>query len=425
MKRREFIAVFGGTAVAWPFAVRAQHAERMRRIGMLMVHRETDPEFKNYLDAFRQGLQKLGWVEGGNIRIDTRWGALDDAEVREQSAKELLALQPDLILTQNTPPTASMLQQTHTIPIIFVIVADPVGSGFVASLPRPGGNVTGFTVMEATTAGKWLEVLKEIEPRLNRAAFLFNPATAPFAEYYLNPFKTAAASLGMEAIPAPVHDRSELESVIAAQVRGPSTGLIVMPDGFLNDHRAELVLLAARYRIPAIYPWRFFPELGGLLSYGSEQRDLFRLAATYVDRILKREAGRPAGAGTDQVRIGDQPENRQSAGSYRFADAARSGRRGDRIERPPSFLMSPFGHQTDLTRCPQFGRYRGQTGHGADSAFRSRLTHLYGPAVRCKPNVSKWRGLVLRICIRPLHGAFVLLAIMDIRAHPISFSERP
>jgi putative ABC transport system substrate-binding protein len=289
MRRREFLGVFGSTAITWPLAARAQQAERMRHIGLLMVHRETDPEFKNYLDAFRQGLEKLGWIEARNIRIDTRWGALDDAQVRERSAKELLALQPDLILTQNTPPTASMLQQTHTVPIIFVIVADPVGSGFVASLPRPGGNVTGFTVMEATTAGKWLELLKEIEPRLNRAAFLFNPATAPFADYYLNPFKTAAASLGMEAIPAPVHDGSELESVIAAQVRGPSTGLIVMPDGFLNEHRAELVLLAARYRIPAIYPWRFFPELGGLLSYGSEQRDLFRLAATYADRILKGE----------------------------------------------------------------------------------------------------------------------------------------
>jgi putative ABC transport system substrate-binding protein len=289
MSRREFLGVFGSIAIAWPLAARAQQAERMRHIGLLMVHRETDPEFKNYLDAFREGLENLGWIEGRNIRIDTRWGALDDAQVRERSAKELLALRPDLVLTQNTPPTASMVQQTHTVPIIFVIVADPVGSGFVASLPRPGGNVTGFTVMEATTAGKWLELLKEIEPRLIRAAFLFNPSTAPFAEYYLNPFKTAAASLGMEAIPAPVHDRSELESVIAAQVRGPITGLIVMPDGFLNDLRAELVLLAARYRIPAIYPWRFFPELGGLLSYGSEQRDLFRLAATYVDRILKGE----------------------------------------------------------------------------------------------------------------------------------------
>ncbi|MGY8685484.1 ABC transporter substrate-binding protein [Bradyrhizobium sp. UFLA05-153] len=289
MRRREFLGLFGSTAITWPLAARAQQAERMRHIGLLMVHRETDPEFKNYLDAFRQGLEMLGWIEGRNIRIDTRWGALDDAQVRERSAKELLALQPDLILTQNTPPTASMLQQTHTVPIIFVIVADPVGSGFVASLPRPGGNVTGFTVMEATTAGKWLELLKEIERRLDRAAFLFNPATAPFAEYYLNPFKTAAASLGMEAIPAPVHDGSELDSVIAAQVRGPSTGLIVMPDGFLNEHRAELVLLAARYRVPAIYPWRFFPELGGLMSYGSEQRDLFRLAATYVHRILKGE----------------------------------------------------------------------------------------------------------------------------------------
>ena len=272
-----------------PLAARAQQPNRMRRIGLLMVHRESDPEFKNYLNAFRQGLESLGWIEERNIRIDTRWGALDDAQVREQSAKELLALQPDLILTQNTPPTASMLQQTHTVPIIFVIVADPVGSGFVASLPRPGGNVTGFTVMEATTAGKWLELLKEIEPRLDRAAFLFNPAIAPFAQYYLVPFKAAAASLGMEAMAAPVHDQSELESVIAAQVRGPRTGLIVMPDGFLNDHRAQLVSLAARYRIPAIYPWRFFPELGGLLSYGSEQRDLFRFAATYVDRILKGE----------------------------------------------------------------------------------------------------------------------------------------
>jgi putative ABC transport system substrate-binding protein len=288
MRRREFLGVLGGAAVL-PLAARAQQPNRMRRIGLLMVHRESDPEFKNYLNAFRQGLESLGWIEERNIRIDTRWGALDDAQVREQSAKELLALQPDLILTQNTPPTASMLQQTHTVPIIFVIVADPVGSGFVASLPRPGGNVTGFTVMEATTAGKWLELLKEIEPRLDRAAFLFNPATAPFAQYYLVPFKAAAASLGMEAMAAPVHDQSELESVIAAQVRGPRTGLIVMPDGFLNDHRAQLVSLAARYRIPAIYPWRFFPELGGLLSYGSEQRDLFRFAATYVDRILKGE----------------------------------------------------------------------------------------------------------------------------------------
>jgi len=180
-----------------------------------------------------------------------------------------------------------MLQQTRTVPVIFVVVADPVGSGFVRSLARPGGNATGFTVMEPTTSAKWVELLKEIAPRINRAAFLFNPATAPFADYYLAPFKAAATSLAVQATTAPVHSEPELESVIAAQ--SPDTGLISMPDGFLNVHREELVLLAARYRLPAVYPWRFFPELGGLLSYGSDQRDMFRTAASYVDRILRGE----------------------------------------------------------------------------------------------------------------------------------------
>jgi putative tryptophan/tyrosine transport system substrate-binding protein len=267
MRRREFIAGLGGAA----------------------AHSESDPEFKAYLTAFREGLQKLGWTEGRNIQIAARWGALDDAESRQQSAKELIALQPDLILTQNTPPTASMLQQTRTIPVIFVVVADPVGSRFVESLARPGGNATGFTVMEPTISGKWLELLKEIAPHVKRAAFLFNPATAPYVKYYLNPFNAAAASLGLEAIAAPVNDRSEIESVVAAQSRESNSGLVVIPDGFLNVHRAEIVLLAARYRLPAVYPWRFFAELGGLLSYGSEQRDMFQVAATYVDRILKGE----------------------------------------------------------------------------------------------------------------------------------------
>src|SRR5436190_22006937 len=170
MRRREFIALLGGTAVAWPMAARAQQGERKRRIGVLMAHGENDPEFHDYLSAFREGLQKLGWTEGRNIQIDARWGALDDAEARQRSARELLALQPDLILTQNTPPTASMLEQTRTIPVVFVIVADPVGSGFVQSLARPGTNATGFTIMEPTIAGKWLELLKEIAPRVNRVA---------------------------------------------------------------------------------------------------------------------------------------------------------------------------------------------------------------------------------------------------------------
>jgi putative ABC transport system substrate-binding protein len=169
-----------------------------------------------------------------------------------------------------------------------VVVADPIGSGFVKGLARPGGNATGFTVMEPTTAGKWMELLMEMAPRVNRVAILFNPATAPYAEYYLNPFKAAAASFAAETIAAPVRDRSELETVFATQARGNS-GLIVMPDGFLNVHRREVISLADRYRLPVVYPWRFFAELGGLLSYGSEQRDMFRVAATYVDRVLKGE----------------------------------------------------------------------------------------------------------------------------------------
>src|SRR5205807_6207895 len=194
----------------------------------------SDPEFRLYLAAFREGLQELGWTEGRNIRIDSRWGALDDAESRQRAAKELIALKPELILTQNTPPTASMLQQTRTIPIVFVIVADPVGSGFVESLPHPGGNATGFTIMEPTVVGKWVELLKEIAPAVNRAAFLFNPATSPYAETYLNPFKAAAASFALDATAAPVHDITELESVIAGHTRQPNGGLILMPDGFLN-----------------------------------------------------------------------------------------------------------------------------------------------------------------------------------------------
>jgi putative ABC transport system substrate-binding protein len=287
MRRREFISLLGGAAAGWPLAARAQQADRMRRIGVLMAHAEVDPEFQAYVDAFREELQKLGWTEGRNVRIDIRWGALDDAESRQRFAKELVTLQPDLIITQNTPPTASMLQQTRTIPVVFVIVADPVGSGFVESLARPGGNATGFTVMEPTMSGKWLELLKEIAPNVDRAAFLFNPATAPYVNYYLNPFNAVASSFGLEAIAVPVHDRSEFESVIAAHARKPNGGMVLIPDGFLNVHRAEIISLAARYRLPAVYPWRFFAEVGGLLSYGTEQRDLFRLAATYGSRILR------------------------------------------------------------------------------------------------------------------------------------------
>jgi putative ABC transport system substrate-binding protein len=287
MRRREVITLLGGAA-AWPLAARAQPTTGMPRIGVLMGYAESDREGQANVAAFQGGLQKLGWTEGRNIRLDTRWAAAE-ADLMQRFAKELVALQPDLILTQNTPATAAVLQQTRTIPIIFANVSDPVGSGFVAGLPRPGGNVTGLIDIDASMAGKWLGLLKEVAPRVARVAFLFNPATAPFAEYYVTPFKAAAASFPVEAIAAPVRDTSELESVIAGQAREPDGGLIVMPEAFMNVHRAEVTSLAAHYRLPAVYPRRFFAELGGLLSYGNDQSDNFRRAAGYVDRILKGE----------------------------------------------------------------------------------------------------------------------------------------
>ena len=288
MKRREFISLVGGAA-AWPLTARAQQPDRMRRIGVLMGYAESDREGQANVAVFREALEKLGWAEGRNMRIDTRWATPGDVESRQRFVKELIALRPDLILSHGTPVTAALLQQTRTIPIVFAGVSDPVGSGFVASFPRPGGNVTGFNNMEPTMASKWLELLKEIAPRVNRVALLFNPATAPYVEYWLSPFKTAAASFTLEPIAAPVHDASELETVIAAQAREPNGGLIVMPDTFTSGHRAEIAALAARYRLPAMYPFRFFAEVGGLLSYGNNLPDDFRRTASYADRILKGE----------------------------------------------------------------------------------------------------------------------------------------
>jgi putative tryptophan/tyrosine transport system substrate-binding protein len=262
MKRREFITLVGGAA-AWPLAARAQQPDRVRRIGALMGFAESDSEAQAFIAAFREGLQKLGWSNGGNARIDARWAAPTDADLMGRFAKELVALEPDLILASTTPTTTALLQQTRTIPIVFAIVSDPVGSGFVASFPRPGGNVTGFNVSEPTLVGKLVELLKEIAPRIARIAMLFNPATAAYAEYYLNPYKAAAASFAVEAIAAPVRGGSELDSVVAAQAREPNSGLIAMPDSFTNAYRAEIISLAARYRLPAVYPYRFFAELGG------------------------------------------------------------------------------------------------------------------------------------------------------------------
>jgi putative ABC transport system substrate-binding protein len=292
MRRRDFIKVIAGTAASWPLGAGAQ-PDRVRRVGVLMGYPENDLEGPAFFAAFREALQKLGWVEGRNIQLDTRWASPDDGEARQRFAKELVALQPDLILSSVTPTTAALLQHTRTIPIVFATVADPVGSGFVASLAQPGGNVTGFQVWEASLGGKWLELLKEIAPRVTRVAMLFNPSVAPYAESFLNHFKAAASSFAVEPIAAPVRDISSLESAIVAQALAPNGGLIVIPDTFTDVHRTEIITLAARSGLPAVYPRRPFTELGGLLSYGVDQFDTYRRAATYVDRILKGE--KPSG----------------------------------------------------------------------------------------------------------------------------------
>ena len=285
MRRREFIALVGGVT-AWPVVTRAQQPERARRIGVLMANAESDQEAQSSVAAFREALRNLGWREGHSSTIDIRWAA-GDVESMKRFAKELVALQPDLVLASSTPATAAMLQQTQTIPIIFVIVADPVGSGFVASLPRPGGNATGFTPIVRSLGGKWVELLKEIAPLIARISLVFNPATATFVESYLDPFKAAAASVGAEAIVAPVNDMLGLESLITTEAHEPNSGLVVIPDAFTGRHRAEITALAARNSVPAIYWSRSFTEIGGLISYGPYIVDEYRRAAVYADRILK------------------------------------------------------------------------------------------------------------------------------------------
>ena len=286
MRRREFIRAIAGSAAAWPLAAYGQQSEHIRHIGVLMAFSENDPEAQSWAAGFREELGRLGWTEGHNVQIDTRWATADVGSL-QQFAKQLAALRPDLILTASTPATAAMRQQTNTIPIVFAMVGDPVGSGFVVSLSRPGGNLTGFTPIENSLGGKWVELLKEIAPRVARVAIVFDPGMAPFASYYLNPFKAAAASLGMEAIVAPVDDMAELERAIATSAHEPNSGLIVMPDAFMIGHHTDITSLVARYHVPTVYPFRIFAEGGGLVSYGSSALDEFRQAASYADRILK------------------------------------------------------------------------------------------------------------------------------------------
>jgi putative ABC transport system substrate-binding protein len=286
MKRREFIALLGGAA-AWPMAARAQQDGRVRRIGVLMGRDENDPEGKTYISAFTQALAGLGWTDGRNLRMDLRWGGDDTNRIRAL-AQELVGLQPDIILAHSGPATAALRRETRTIPIVFAGVNDPVASGIVARLDRPSGNVTGFASAEATLGGKWIELLPEIAPGLKRAAIMFNPDTAPVSTF-MPSFEAAARSLKVVPITAPVHSETEIETAIIALGRELGGGLVVMPDIFMFAHRALVISAAARNNIPAVYSRSVFARDGGLLSYGVDVVDLFRRAATYVDRILRGE----------------------------------------------------------------------------------------------------------------------------------------
>jgi putative tryptophan/tyrosine transport system substrate-binding protein len=287
LQRREFIAGLGSGA-AWPLVARAQQPERVLRVGVLMAYGENDPEAKAVLSRFTQGLSELGWTDGRNLLMDVRWAA-GNADRMRMFAKELVDLQPSAIVTNGTPATSALQRETRTIPIVFVTVsADPVGSGFVASLPRPGGNITGFMLMEASLAGKMLEMLREIAPGVRRVAIMFNPDTAPFVtSNFLVPFEAAARSLKVEPITAPVHSDAEIETVITSLGHEPRGGLVVPPDNFLFAHRRPIILLAAQNNVPVIYPQPVQVREGGLLSYGPDGADIFRRAAPYVDRILR------------------------------------------------------------------------------------------------------------------------------------------
>jgi putative tryptophan/tyrosine transport system substrate-binding protein len=287
MKRREFITLIGGAAVAWPFATDAQQSERVRRIGVLMPLAATDPSTKRQVAAFVRQLQKLGWAEGRNLQIDYRWAA-GDAERMQEFAKELVALRPHVIFARSTPVTAALLKETHTIPIVFTVVSDPVGDHFVESLARPGGNVTGFTNVESSLAGKWLELLKQIAPGIKRVAFIFDPKLAPGGgSYYSRLIEATAPSFAVTPTATPVHDAVEIERTISEFVREPNGGLLVLPDGTTNTHRELIVALTARHRLPTIYAYRDNVVGGGLISYGVDVVDQFLQAAGYVDRILK------------------------------------------------------------------------------------------------------------------------------------------
>jgi putative tryptophan/tyrosine transport system substrate-binding protein len=286
MRRREFITLLGATAAAWPLAARGQQPDRVRRVGVLMAYAESDSVAQAAVVTFRDGLAKLGWRDGSNLRIELRWGA-GDAEKFKAFAKELVNLRPDAILSMGTVATGFAVRETQTIPIVFVSVGDPISSGLVANLARPSGNVTGFMLDLSSQGGKWVQLLKEIAPRTVHLALLANPATAPSSQLFVPSIQAAASTLAIEVSFAPVQAKEEIEGVIAAQAREPGGGLIVLPSAFSSVNRDLIVALAAQYLLPAMYYERTFTDLGGLIVYSPDYFEGFRPAAGYIDRILK------------------------------------------------------------------------------------------------------------------------------------------
>ena len=285
MRRREFLGVVGGAAASWPLLSRAQPVERMRRVGALIGGAESDPEFQARVAAFRQSLEELGWSEGKNIQIDYRFTGAN-RERTESFAKELVALQPEVLFASSTIPAAALHRESRTIPIVFGIVGDPIGLGFIVSLSRPGGNMTGFTSSEPSISGKWLGMLKEVAPHVSRAAFIANPATMSY-DQMLRAAQIVAPSLGIELVPIRVLTAADIEREVQAFARGPNSGLVVPADLTMAVHRDVIVSLAARHRLPAVYGEPAMVVAGGLLSYSTDLIDLYRQSALYVDRILR------------------------------------------------------------------------------------------------------------------------------------------
>jgi putative ABC transport system substrate-binding protein len=287
LHRRSFLSLLGASAATWPLAARAQQDGRVRHVGVLMPTADSDPEWQTYVAAFREGLRKLGWVEGRNLRIDYRWAAGDAGRIRAYAA-ELVAMSPDAIFCGGLPTLALLQQATRTIPVVFAGASDPTTAGLVDSLARPGGNITGFVFLEQATGVKWLELLKQIAPRVTRVAFLYDPANPTWSDY-LHAIEAGAPSFGVLVSAAAVRNAAEIEQTINAFAHEPNGGLIAGPSPAINVHREQFIALAARYNLPAVYSGRMFAKGGGLAAYGVDVVDQCRNAAGYVDRILKGE----------------------------------------------------------------------------------------------------------------------------------------